>query len=196
MTEWERQVRAVPDPPPLEGRDVLLRPVEPADATSMRLVELSIELGPRWRFRGATPSPEEWTQSMSGTLAQFVVVEKASGNVIGIVQIHGASFQDGYAELSAAKIGGLDRSPLLMFGVVMFVRYVFSCWNFRKLYMQVPEFNFSQIESGVDKFFFIEGRLRDHLFAYGRSWDQFQLAIYRDRWLEHGQALLDSQDLS
>lgn len=183
--------RAVAEPgptlPSLQGRNVFLRPVGPEDYHSLRAVELSEQLGPRWRFRGATPSPEQWSQvTWSSTLAQFLVVARHSNKPIGIAAVHQANFQDGYAYMSAAHFEPSRPSPAMMIGLAIFLNYVFSCWSFRKLYMEVPEYNYERFASVVDRYGRLEGRLRDHLHFGDRYWDQLTVAIYRDRWRSAG----------
>jgi len=174
----------VGDSPSLLGRTVLLRPLTPADYNFMHLAETSSELGPRWRFRGSTPSPERWNhETWSQCLAAFLVIRRSDDVPVGYVAVHQANFQDGHAHLSATKLVPEGPVPALSLGLALFLRYVFSCWNLRKLYMDVPEYNYGQFASGLEDIFVMEGRLRDDLFAEGRYWDQIILAIYRDSWL-------------
>jgi hypothetical protein len=182
--------------PSLRGRNVLLRPVAPEDYHSLHAVELSADLGPRWRFRGATPSPEQWSQATwSSTLAQFLVVGRRSNKPIGIVAVHQANFQDGYAYMSAAHFEPSRPSPAMMIGLAIFLNYVFTCWDFRKLYMEVPEYNYDQFASVVTRYGRLEGRLRDHCYFAGRYWDQLTLAIYRDHWQSVGAKALRAAQL-
>jgi hypothetical protein len=178
--------------PSLQGRHVRLRAVVPEDSRFLQFAETSTEVAPRWRLRGATPGPQEWTQSFwRGVLAQFVVVPaRGEGSPLGVVAAYQANFQDGHAYLAAARFDGDTRSPLMIFGVAAFIEYVFTCWDFRKLYMDVPEYNYAQLANGSQRFFAMEGRLRAHSYFAGRHWDQLILAIHRERWLQEGSALL------
>jgi RimJ/RimL family protein N-acetyltransferase len=177
--------------PSLRGRHVYLRPLTPQDYGFLHATEVSGEIGPRWRFRGSTPSPEQWAQATWGdVLAQFLVVNKRNDAPVGIVAAHRPNFQDGHAQLSAAKFKPEERTAAMMLGLAIFLQYVFSCWDFRKLYMEVPEYNYSQLASGVGRFFVLEGQLRRHSFFAGRFWDQMTLAIYRETWVERGGAVV------
>lgn len=183
-------------PPSLQGRDVFLRPVVPEDYRFLHSVELGSELGPRWRFRGATPSPEQWGQvTWSSTLAQFLVVGRQSTKPLGIAAAHQANFQDGYAYMSAAGFEPSRRSPAMMIGLAIFLNYVFACWNLRKLYMEVPEYNYARFASVAERYGQLEGRLRDHLYFNGRYWDQLTLAVYRDNWQRVGAKALRAAQL-
>lgn len=167
--------------PSLRGRHVYLRPVTAKDYPFLQRVEMSTDLLFRWRLRGATPSPEQWVQMVwHQVLAQFMVMSRQRDKPIGLVSIYRPNFQDGYAYLSAARLDPSRSSPLMVLGVSLFAQYVFACWNFRKLYMEVPEFNWPQLASGVGRYFELEGRQRDHFYFDGRYWDQLTLAVYRE----------------
>jgi acyl carrier protein len=82
-----------------------------------------------------------------------------------------------------------ERSPLMVYGIALFLRYTFMNWEFEKLYMEVPEYNFEQFASGLGRFFEIEGRLRGHLRTGTRAWDQLILAVYREAAIRYGDRL-------
>jgi len=167
--------------PSLRSRHVYLRPLTAQDYPHLQGAEMGTELMFRWRLRGATPSPEQWVQMVwHQVLAQFMVVGQVRNKPLGLVSVYRANFQDGYAYLSAARLEPRKPSPLMTLGVSLFVDYVFACWDFRKLYMEVPEFNLPQFASGLGRYFELEGRLRDHFYFDGRYWDQLTLAIYRE----------------
>src|SRR2546423_14589819 len=116
---------------PLRGRQVYLRPVAPEDYGLMRAVDLSEELGVRWRFRGATPSMEQWVQSGGAQLAQFLVVRSSDHVRLGTATVYQQNFQDEHAYLALASLTGGKRNPLLMLGAALFIEHVFRCWTFR-----------------------------------------------------------------
>jgi hypothetical protein len=176
-------------PPVVEGRHIYLRPVTPGDYGWMQKADSAGDLSIRWRFRGATPSPEQWLQSIwGGTLAQFLVVERRGDQPKGVVALYRVNFQHGHGALAAARLTD-ETSPVMVLGIALFLRYVFTCWNLRKLYMEVPEFNYPQMASGLGRLFEVEGKLRDHTFYDGQYWDELVLAVYRDAWLERGRWL-------
>ena len=170
-------------PPSLRGRHVELRGIVPEDMTYLQLLETSSALAPRWRLRGATPGPQEWAQGLwRGVLAQFIVLRTRDQARIGLVAAYQANAQDGYAYIAATRFDPDGRSPHLILGVTRFIDYVFDCWSFRKLYMEIPEYNYPQIASGQGRIFELEGRLRQHSYLGGELWDMFTLAIYKDKW--------------
>jgi acyl carrier protein/RimJ/RimL family protein N-acetyltransferase len=176
--------------PPLRARHVYLKPVTPSDYPFLQMLELAGELAPRWRHRGATPNPDQWAQTLwTGVLAQFMVVGVTTNKPIGRVVIYQPNFQDRYAYFAALRFEPNDRSPIMMLGISLFLRYVFTYWDFDKLYMEVPEYNLPQFASGLGRFFEIEGRLRGHFRVGGRSWDQLILALYRETAVKEGARL-------
>jgi hypothetical protein len=180
--------------PLLAGRHVKLRHITPHDYGVIQMLEFTTDLGLRWRWRGTTPSPEQWTQGLwQGVLAQFLVITATKERPLGLVMVHRANFQDQHAYLGAARFGSDALSPLMMIGLGMFVEYVFTCWAFEKLYLETPEYNYQQFASGQDRFFTVEGRLREHTFYAGKRWDQLILAIYRNDWSRHGVRLLETE---
>jgi hypothetical protein len=178
-------------PPPLEGVHAHLRPVTPRDYELIQALELSTELAFRWRFRGSTPSPEQWAQTLwRGVIAQYLVVSPGQQQPIGLVLAYNANFQDQYAYVAVARFESQTRSPVMILGFGIFIHYVFTCWPFRKLYLESSQYNYDQFASGMGRYFEVEARLRDHSFFGGQYWDQLTLAIYREPWMRLGKRLL------
>jgi RimJ/RimL family protein N-acetyltransferase len=166
----------------------------PEDYRNLRQIETSGPIAHRWRLRGAVPSPEAWAQGLStGVLAQFLVMARKDDRPIGVAFAYHPNFQDGFASFAAARFDPASRSPLMMLGVGLALDYFFTCWNFRKLYMEVAEYNYSQFEAGLGRLFEIEGRFRDHWFYDGQLWDLLTLAIYREAWEDLGPRLLAAE---
>jgi hypothetical protein len=180
--------------PKLRGRHVHLRIVTPDDYTHLQLVETSSELAPLWRLRGATPSPQEWMQaSWRGVLAQFMVIANRDQVPVGLVAAIQPSFQDGHARLEMTRFDLHAESPLMDLGAALFIDYVFRCWNFRKLYLDLPEYSYPQFSNGYSRALTLEGRLKDHYYLDNQLWDRLIFAIYRATWTEHGSALLQTE---
>jgi hypothetical protein len=86
-----------------------------------------------------------------------------------------------------------QATPLMFYGVNLFIDHVFTCWNFRKVYFETTEYNYPQFASGEGRLFELEGRLRGHRFYGGRYWDELILATSRELWMEHGKPMADAQ---
>lgn len=168
--------------PVMHGRQVYLRPIFSDDYRTLRGLELSEHLGYRWRFRGATPTPEQWAQDGTTALLQLLVVRTRDHLPLGVTAVYGHNFQDGHANLGVAAFNTDRSSALFMLGTALFIQYTFDCWAFRKLYLEVPEFNMAPLSSSVGKLFVEEGRMPEHLYYGGRYWSKIVLAIYRKDW--------------
>ncbi|MGP0050188.1 MAG: hypothetical protein ACLPZR_15250 [Solirubrobacteraceae bacterium] len=115
-------------------------------------------------------------------LTQFLVVETSGDRPRGIVAVYRPNFEDRHAYLAAASFDARGPNPNVVLGLGLFVDYVFTCWDFRKLYMELPEFNLEPFATGVGWLFELEATMREHLFYSGRYWDRLVLALYRDTW--------------
>lgn len=166
-----------------------LRPLESTDYGPLRRLELDLTLGPRWRHRGSTPSPEAFAQSLwQGVLAQFLVVRPGRPAPLGLVCAYGADLQSGTAWLAAARFPTEAHPATFGLGLRRFLQYLFDTWPLRKLYAEVLAPNLAPFERGATTLFREEGRLVDHAYLDGRYVDQHLLALQREAW-EQGEAL-------
>jgi hypothetical protein len=103
--------------------------------------------------------------------------------VLGIVVGYDADFRNGHAKVGAARFtDGTAHSLQFVRGAFLFFEYLFRGFPFRKLYLEVPEYNLAQFASGLDSLFELEGSLRAHTWFDDRYWDLHFLALSRDRW--------------
>ncbi len=56
-------------------------------------------------------------------------------------ELHDDATAEPDAYFAALRFEPGDRSPLMVLGISLFLRYVFTNWEFEKLYMEVPEYN-------------------------------------------------------
>ncbi|WP_269724384.1 phosphopantetheine-binding protein [Pseudofrankia inefficax] len=181
-----RQAASLPGPasgpahPVLHSAQLALRPVSPEYVPFLYDLATREEVGWRWRFRGAIPDIETFQAGLrQGALSQFVVVVAPNGEPVGTVSCYNADLHRGIAFLAAAFVPEHVAGGVPMTAVGMFLRYLFQVWDLRKIYMEVPDFNYTQIASGAGKYFEVEGHLREHSYYDGRYWDEYMLAIYR-----------------
>lgn len=165
----------------LDGRWTTLRPINPDDYATLFHMATDPRTIQRWRFRGGTPSYEDFLRHLwDKVLSQFVVVSKASGEILSLVVAYGADHRNGNAYLAVLKNPESTNASSLE-GVLIFLNYLFSTFPLRKLYLEVPEFNLTQFSAGVGTIMQSEGVLKEHDYFEGRYWDLHILAIYRDR---------------
>jgi len=171
-------------PPPLESRRLRLRPVGPADHPFLYDLATSAEVGWRWRYRGYIPRPETFSAELGrDQLVQFMIDDTRRNARAGLVDAYGANLQDGFAYLSLVMAPAYMASGWGIEALLFFMNYVFTLWGFRKLYAELPGFNYQLFASGEGKTFRTEACLRDHHYYQGRYWDHYVVAAYRDDWL-------------
>jgi hypothetical protein len=140
----------------------------------------------RWRHRGNIPSYEAFVQSLySSVLIQFAVTStREQSGIFGLVVAYNANPIDQttyLAVLSQAKYGAAT-----MEGVLLFVRYILAFWPFRKLYVELPEYNLPQFATAVKAGLLVEeGRLFENSYYSDRYWDKLIMSISREAAREH-----------
>lgn len=156
------------------SRSVLLRPLLPSDAEWCYLLACG-PAGERWRYRGRTPSHEQVAADLwRGVYAQFVVVDRATGDRAGLVGFYNVAVDAGRAY--AFALADPDRSPKVTEGFGLLCEWGFEHQGFQRIYLEVPEFNLDQFASLGDAAV-VEGRLRNHEIWQGRYWDYFILVL-------------------
>jgi RimJ/RimL family protein N-acetyltransferase len=140
---------------------------------------ISEELNYLWRFRGGTPSFNQFVQSLeAGVLCQFVVTARDNNTPVGLVVAYNADLRNRFCYVAACLSPHLILSGVGVEAVLLVMRYVFHCWEFRKIYIEAPDLNFDQYRGGESLGLFTEeGRLRDHTYMGGRYWDMHILAL-------------------
>jgi aryl carrier-like protein len=165
-------------------RAIHLRPVEPADYPALRRFELDLTLGPRWRHRGATPSPEAFVQTLwNGALAVCLVQGGHRPDPLGLVSAYGHDLQSGFAWVAAARFDPDDHPTPFLLGLQLFTDHLFATWPLRKLYAEVLAPNLAPFASAAGGLFAEEGVLRAHAYVDGGYVDQHLLALTRESWV-------------
>lgn len=137
----------------------------------------------RWRYRGATPSPEQFVRQLwDGVLIQYVVQGRQRPELLGTVGLYNANFASGYAYAYAIAAPDRVRTGKVIEGLLLMLEYAFRVWQFRKIYFELPEYNLHQFGSAVGRYITEEARLIDHEVIAGRSWDLLTFALYSETW--------------
>lgn len=160
---------------------LILRPVEAADDPLLRRLELSQELGATWRLIDH-PSPEGYAASLwDGVQANYLAMDGRTGGGLGLFSVYGLDTHNRVCRLAAARFDRTARSGLIF--LVAFdavVGATFDTYDIRKIYLDVPAFNFDPIRSMVDRGIFqVEGLLREFRYYRGAHWDQYVLSLSR-----------------
>jgi RimJ/RimL family protein N-acetyltransferase len=181
-----------PDAVVLDGRFARLRPLAQNDYAYLYDLSLSAKNNARWRYRGATPSPERFVSDLwSGVLAQFMIETPAPRKRAGLLVAYNADLANGTIYLGVLVDNAFHRKAWPMEAILLFVDYLFGNWAFRKVYAETTEFSAAHFASGAKGLFEEEGRLRDHQYFQGRYWDYIHYALTRQRWETRGRTLLE-----
>ncbi|HEX6871712.1 MAG TPA: GNAT family N-acetyltransferase [Micromonosporaceae bacterium] len=165
--------------PVLANHDIRLTPVEPDDVRFLYALSIHPETSFRWRYRGAPPPIDRFAADLwSQVLVQFVARRAADGEPVGHVVAYGADMNQQYAYVGAVFQPMYIGTGLAASAVKMFVRFLFHTFVLRKLYVEVPGWNWPQMRSAEGKLLQVEGVMRDHEHYAGRYWDRYLCAIY------------------
>ncbi len=176
----------------LEGEFAHLRPLNQKDYGYLYQLSLSAKNNARWRYRGATPSPERFVADLwSGVLAQFIIEAPETRKPAGLLVAYNADLANGYIYLGVLIDNEHHRKVWPLEGIGMFVDYLFQNWTFRKIYAETTEFSAAHFASGAKIVFEEEGRFKDHQFFNGRYWDYIHYALTRQRWEDKGRELIE-----
>jgi len=113
---------------------------------------------------------------------QFLVARSQTGQPVGLVTCFAADLRSGVASLAAHIGPEFIGAGLIGDALALFIEYVLGLWNFRILYAEVPEYNYSQLASGAGTLFSEEARVPERYWHRGRLWDNVILAVRREHW--------------
>ncbi|CAN5732722.1 spermidine N1-acetyltransferase [soil metagenome] len=169
--------------PSLSGRRAQLRPLHQSDFDFLYQLAGDEEVGFRWRTRGLTPAPYTFLSLLwNGVDVQFVVVDSRTERLVGLVSAYGADTNAGHVRVAMMVAPDVMRSGWIVEAAILFIDYLFAVLNLRKIYFDVPGFNYETSLGRLGRLFRTEGTLVDHNYYAGRYWDQHILALYRDDW--------------
>lgn len=175
--------------PQMSTFSTVLRPLLDADIPRLYAAAIDPRSSYRYRFRGQTPSLRQFNEVLyTGVLAQFAVVDRLSSELRGLVSAYNALPENGIVYIAFHQVDSTpdSRRGHMMLGMFILIEYLFRTWTFRKVYAELPEFNYDELVSGFG-IFHLEGRLKNHLYHGNRFWDYCTVATYRDEWARFAQ---------
>jgi hypothetical protein len=160
-----------------------LRHVRPADYSFLYGLLVDGGNGPRWRFGGATPSPEAFEHGLwAGVAAQFVAESPADGR-LAHAALFNLTLEAAHAEASLAVVEAWQRRGTLAAGTgLALLHHAFTTWPLERILARVPAYNLPRLERLLVSGWRQEGRLTDHRYAFGRLWDEHILVLARADW--------------
>lgn len=169
----------------ISARGVQLRPILESDYETLRAAEIAASMGGRWRFVGATPSPESYPRLLwNDVLAQFLVCTESPASVTGLVSAYSFEPDVGVVSVAAVTLGDEALSTITTFGTALFIDWLFDSHPIRKIRIETPEWNLCDLggltrhEVAVE-----EGRLRSERFRRGQYFDVVLFAVWREAWM-------------
>lgn len=170
----------------LPGHRIRLRPLRPADLPRIYDSVVGSAASHHWRYRGSTPSFQEFELDLfGGVLCQFAVASAESDEVLGIVVAYQAALEHGRCYIAMTRVAQPSEPIGEMFGgAFLFLEHLFKTWNLRKVYAEIPGFNWDYFANAENEIFRVEGTLRGHDFYDGKFWDLRIVSIDAGTWKE------------
>lgn len=175
----------------LVGTRVGLRAVTQQDYPFLFALDTDPATSWMWRYRGATPPPEEWVRRLWDRVAtQYLVLDRPGTERLGIVVCHELDLRSSHAQVSAAFRADLHGHGWPLEGLELFVDYLFTIYPLRRIYFDVREPNLRMFASGVGGLVTQHARIPEHELMRGRYVDRFILTIERAAWEARRENLL------
>lgn len=180
---WALVLREGGEPAESVSNRPRLRPVNESDLPHLYQSATDPEFGFRWRFRGATPSWDEFQHYLwSGTFAQFMVEGSLDRERYGLVAAYNAQADLGHAYVAMYRCSPRRGHGEVVIGAGLLMTHLFDSFPFRKLYAEVPGFNEAELQLSELAVFHQEGELIAHDFHAGRWWNRHLFSVWRDEW--------------
>jgi ribosomal-protein-alanine N-acetyltransferase len=177
-------------PPPCESARILLRPVQADDIPD--LFEMNRDdVTTRYLPYASWQSLEDgaaWFKRISdlaagGTSLQLVMVEKASGRVIGACVLFRYEEGSARAEIGYAMARAYWGKGLAREAIGLLVEQAFIVHGVRRLEAEVNPLNQASVRLLTTLGFVLEGQLRQRWMAKGIVYDTHLYGLLHDEWL-------------
>ncbi|MFC4118922.1 GNAT family N-acetyltransferase [Nonomuraea zeae] len=164
-------------------RELRLRPLMASDYAYVFGLLVGGANGARWRFRGATPSPEMFERALWSGVSAQLVAETRDRRPIGLAVAFNAVFEAGHVELGVAVDPGYQKRGGWTAAIGLgLLRHTFLSWPVHKVYGRIPAFNLADLRGLTRLGWVEEGTMRDYCFYDGHYWDEHVLALTREAW--------------
>ncbi|MFF4616658.1 hypothetical protein [Nonomuraea jabiensis] len=170
--------------PHAESALIQLKPATVADGRA--IYDVLFELG-----RVTLPTVDAYLDVFTrGVAAQFLVVNKGSGEVAGFTELSEAT-PAGHVQAAVNIRRGQDEK-IAADAAVLTINFAFAMWRIRKVYFQTHEEGLASLGFSGERALLVrqEATLADHLYFQGRTWDMHIHSIRREQWDEQGVPLV------
>ncbi len=161
-----------------------MRPILPADYEQLYFAALEPTNGYRWRYRGRTPSMDEFVKGLSaGSLAEFVVARTDTNRLGSYCVAYDYDANAGHCTFAVQRLSFDGRfDTCVIESVGLFLNYIFETFAVRKIFAQIPEYNFPSFGL-LPEVFEREGERTDYYWYGGRHWSEVTLSTKREEWV-------------
>jgi hypothetical protein len=136
----------------------------------------------REHFRGNLPGPDEFVQRLwSNVFAQMIAEVEGEETPLGLYIAHSASLSDGYAYVTEVSLRD-DCYGERWVASEKFITFLFSEWQLRRIYREVPEHRLDAFHQTAGGTFAEQGALRDHDFIAGGYVSRHVFVATREAW--------------
>lgn len=161
---------------------VTLAPLKPEDVEHLYRASLDPAWAHRWRWRGRTPSPEEFHRSLfAGVACQFTVRDR-NGTLIGMVVAYDEDPNRFHCHLGVLRCAPESVGGAMVEGAVLFVSYLFTSFPYDRVFADVPEYNLPLLEGLTGTILQPEGKMADYYWHGGRRWARCFFSLRRTDW--------------
>jgi RimJ/RimL family protein N-acetyltransferase len=180
------RLAAVSLPISCEGRWVKLRPLSRRDYPTFFQWRADVESLHLWSSERRVPTFEEYANELETLLATTItlLILTPRDEPIGFVQAYHLNHSQGWCRFLIYVSPEHRAAGYVLEAPMLFGDYLFSNFNFRKVYADVFEYNDDVLRMLTAGGFVEEGRLKQHIFFGGQFWDLINLALYRRGWEE------------
>lgn len=168
-------------------RGLFLDTITPDDYPALYELFVGLNEGAiRWRYRGATPSFEDFTRGLwTHVFAHYLARRVSTGEVVGYVSAYAPQVRDGHCYVSAIGVPQVRNRGTMAMATMLLVESVFRMAPFRKMYFESTDSNLMQYKRAVTSGLLIEeGCYQEHEWLDGRFEAVYTLALYRRTWAE------------
>lgn len=181
MTNPDARASAPLDPAPMSGVKAELVPVTEECYRYLYDLATHPSVSVRWRYHGLIPTRESFVAEFwNGIFSQLLVVDRETSQPAGLVVAYQGNLRNDTVWVAGVIDPRFHGRRLAIEAFCLFFNYLIVTWPFRKLYMELPEYNLTQFASVLRRIGREEGRLRDDTYYDGRYWDLVTIALYRN----------------
>ena len=171
----------------LKGKRARLRPItEEVDLPILYKWRNNLDSLYLWSVRRYPVTFDEFTEEFRHDLetdkhVQMIIESNSTKEPVGAIYSYDVNFIDGYCFVTIYVDSPYVRKGYGAEALPLFVNYLFTYFNFYKIYMEVYGYNDISI-SGIQKAGFLEeGNFKEHRLYDGKRHNMLRFALYRNR---------------